>query len=155
MKFIISYNLYSYIVISTIAFCLFLILDLTQNKKHSFIATSKLLIVLVVALLFASLRLFIQIRHVWMAQRVPYEELRPLFLYITMLVGMFCKYLWDYTAPKTRRKFNYKLFLRPVIISPIVFSVVWVAMGNKTSFITFFFSFQNGFFWQTILERKM
>ena len=157
--------LYNFILLWIITSCLLPILDLAQNKKHSSIGTSKLPIGVVIALLFASVMLFLEIPQRLLPEpmvlgpdtTVPGldQKLLPLYLYITMLAGMFSKYLWDYTAPNTRKRFNFRLFIRPVIVSPIVFAVLWTVTGNKISVITFCFSFQNGFFWQAILERRM
>jgi hypothetical protein len=45
--------------------------------------------------------------------------------------------------------------VKPLFVSPIVFLFVWGALQRmeEFNFITCSFAFQNGFFWEVILEK--
>lgn len=83
-----------------------------------------------------------------------------------MLCGMGAKYLWDLI--EIRRNKNSKLatgeprhtlefdawdFVQPLLVAGIVFSGV-LAAQREMNLTGFLFSFQNGFFWQSVLKTK-
>lgn len=73
-----------------------------------------------------------------------------LVLFVAMLGGIFANYFWthDITAP-----IDLNRFWKPVLISPVIFMPVYVAATKQTKgLIPVLVAFQNGFFWQTILE---
>lgn len=91
----------------------------------------------------------------------PYKQLIALAL---MLGGMVAKYLFDLIQerrkkkeqgePNPRLEFDKWNFLRPFIVSFIVFGSFWQLHGNESLSLGWLvISFQNGFFWQTILEK--
>ena len=88
------------------------------------------------------------------------------WLFAAMIVGMMSKYLWDLienrrvklklnpvSSQKTPLDFDFWDFIQPMLVSGIVFSGV-AGSHPKLELTTFLFSFQNGFFWQSILTRK-
>jgi len=88
------------------------------------------------------------------------------WLFATMIVGMMSKYLWDLienrrlklksntaSPQKIPLDFDFWDFIQPLLVSGIVFSGV-AGSHPKLELTTILLSFQNGFFWQTILTRK-
>jgi hypothetical protein len=93
-----------------------------------------------------------------------HEFLKDLALFVAMLCGMVAKYLYDRIEerrlknetrmahePKYGIQFDFWDFIQPVFVSASIFILV---IGQKQKRIPFdllaLFSFQNGFFWQTI-----
>ena len=75
-------------------------------------------------------------------------------LYFVMIAGMMAKYLFDAIGDTDDINFQKWQFLKPILISPIVFGVIYSAIDQATSgLLLFIFSFQNGFFWQTVLKK--
>jgi hypothetical protein len=72
-----------------------------------------------------------------------------------MLVGMASKYLFDAIGEGGRRpRINKWQLFRPMLVSPIVFGAVYGSIGEDTALLlNLIFAFQNGFFWQTVLNR--
>jgi hypothetical protein len=76
-------------------------------------------------------------------------------MFLLMLAGMAAKYLWDAIGEGDRIQFQKYQFIKPMLISPIVFAAVWANMQNQPDGVAnFFFAFQNGFFWQTVFSRQ-
>jgi|HubBroStandDraft_6_1064221.scaffolds.fasta_scaffold705050_2 hypothetical protein len=87
-------------------------------------------------------------------------------LFLAMVLGMTSKYLWGLieirrvkveaqrdAAKKPPLGFDIWDFIQPLLVSGIVFS--GVSIGHpKLEWATVLFSYQNGFFWQTVLARK-
>jgi len=127
----------------------------------------------VVAVSLASFILFLSSNHVlfrsgsewWQSSRW-----RNLVLFVLMLAGMTFRVLWDalddYRARRAsaagqnttgllRPKFDRWDFLYPALVSLIVFqSVLWVAKSQDLSWELSMTSFQNGFFWNALLNRS-
>lgn len=79
-------------------------------------------------------------------------------LYFVMLMGMASKYLFDAIGEKNRKKikFNKWQFIKPFLVSPMIFLSVYSLIPEKTStLLLLIFSYQNGFFWQTILYKRI
>lgn len=72
-----------------------------------------------------------------------------------MIAGMFSHYFFNELG-KRRFTFKYKKMIRPLFVSPIVFlSIYYISSEFKEiTLLLYLFSFQNGFFWQTILDRE-
>jgi len=92
--------------------------------------------------------------------RSPWREL---LLFGVMVLGMAGKYFWDLIERRreSRRakgsrspklQFDWLDFLQPLLISGIVFAGV-LREGPHEAVGSVLFSFQNGFFWQTVLKR--
>jgi len=77
------------------------------------------------------------------------------FLFIVMLIGMASKYIFD-ELDKEEFKFNIRKFIKPMFVSPMVFMGVISQLNEvaMSGFIVYAFAFQNGFFWQSVLEKK-
>jgi len=79
-------------------------------------------------------------------------------LYFMMIAGMIAKYIFDWISEveKNRQTVFSKLqLMKPMLISPIVFASVYSSMGKiESTLLLFIFSFQNGFFWQTIFNNR-
>ncbi len=74
-----------------------------------------------------------------------------LALFVAMLAGIFANYFWTHgVGPPT----DINQFWKPVLVSPIIFLAVYVAATNRPrGLIPVLLGFQNGFFWQTVLEK--
>lgn len=84
--------------------------------------------------------------------QIPWLEI---MLYLIMIAGMAAKYLYDAIGKGNNPSIEKWQFFRPLLVSPIVFGSIYANLGNSTpSLLLFIFSFQNGFFWQTVLKRK-
>jgi hypothetical protein len=82
---------------------------------------------------------------------IPWREIS---LYFVMLVGMAAKYLFDAIDKTNKIEFKKWQLFKPMLISPIVFGVVYGSIGENTPLLmNLIFAFQNGFFWQTVLNR--
>ncbi len=81
-------------------------------------------------------------------------------LYFAMLLGMSAKFLYDgIVATGSNRRKKLRLLKRelfkPMLVSPMVFISIYGVADEKTSTVLLFlFSFQNGFFWQTVLNKS-
>jgi hypothetical protein len=80
-----------------------------------------------------------------------------------LVAGMFSKVLFD--AIERRERFEdgtrgpMRLdrweFVRPMLVGVLVFGCFWQAYGNEQWSVQYgVIAFQNGFFWQTVLEPK-
>ena len=86
----------------------------------------------------------------WVAE-IPWFEIG---LYFVMLAGMAAKYFYDAIGEGNEIHFRKWQFIKPIFISPIVFGLIYGGMGEGTSVVLLLiFSFQNGFFWQTVLYK--
>ncbi len=75
--------------------------------------------------------------------------------YFVMLVGMSAKYLFDAIGEGNKIKFEKWQLFKPMLVSPIVFSAVYGSIGeNSPITLNLIFAFQNGFFWQTVLNKR-
>jgi hypothetical protein len=92
----------------------------------------------------------------------PWKEI---IAFVTMVLGMNAKYLWDLTD--ARKQKNAKLkpgetkhglgfdawdFVQPLLVAGIVFGTILETIKQLNA-TTLIFSFQNGFFWQTIFKK--
>jgi len=95
--------------------------------------------------------------------KTPYKQL---LTFVILLLGIISKHILDTLKAndkeivnQNKRKYNIfrrlvKLFLKPFIASVIVFSIFWQAHGNEQlTFNYLIISFQNGFFWQTLIGK--
>ena len=79
-----------------------------------------------------------------------------LALFLTMILGMVAKALYDLVLRNEAIVWGWSLLLRtdvflPVIVSPMVFGIIYAHLQNSPRGLpTFIFAFQNGFFWKTI-----
>jgi hypothetical protein len=98
----------------------------------------------------------------WWA-RTPWKET---VLFACMLIGMSSKYLWDLIEikkkknaalkpgePRSPLEFDFWDFVQPFLVAAIVFSGV-LALIKEMNLTATLFSFQNGFFWQTVFFQK-
>lgn len=75
-------------------------------------------------------------------------------LYFVMLAGITAKYFFDAIGKGNKIEFQKWQLLKPMLVSPIVFGVVYGSIGESTPLLlNSIFAFQNGFFWQTVLNR--
>lgn len=83
-----------------------------------------------------------------------------LILFVVMILGMAAKGMFDFIQADKNPKINAVLrrMIAPLVISPMVFltfmqSADFASEGFKEFIILILMSFQNGFFWQTVLVR--
>lgn len=85
-----------------------------------------------------------------------WEGIFEALLYFAMILGMAAKYLFEAIGEDNSFEFRKWQFLKPFLVSPIVFGVVYGTIDVSASKLPLFiFSFQNGFFWQTILAKTI
>lgn len=90
----------------------------------------------------------------------PGQSLIPwvgLVYFCAMVAGMFAHTTWDAISKRRSRKppvFDKWLYLRPALVAPIIFiAVLKLVGGSNFDFAALLLSFQNGFFWQTVLSK--
>jgi hypothetical protein len=85
------------------------------------------------------------------------QKERPWFevsLYFVMLLGMAAKYCYDAIGEGSDLNFQKWQLFKPMLVSPLVFGAIYGNMGEQTPrLLLLIFSFQNGFFWKTILDK--
>lgn len=88
---------------------------------------------------------------------------KHLLLFAAMLLGMVSNTLFDYLNARVRArkagkrsmpKLLWEEMLMPVVIAGLVFGYFWGKHGGEEmSLAMFLVSYQNGFFWQSVLEK--
>lgn len=77
--------------------------------------------------------------------------------FVAMVVGMFAHTTWDAINKRKAGKdpvFDRWLYFRPALVAPIIFiAVLKLVGGSSFDFAALLLSFQNGFFWQTVLSK--
>jgi len=81
------------------------------------------------------------------------------FVYFaSMVLGMFAHTTWDAVTKRKAGKdpiFDKWLYMRPALVAPIIFiGVLKLVGGASFDFAALLLSFQNGFFWQTVLSKQ-
>jgi uncharacterized membrane protein len=97
----------------------------------------------------------------------PETDVRPLVLalFVCMLLGMGAEYLYHYLDAKSeQRKFDWGSFLKPFLVSPLVFVPLAASLQsanvNLSSFnipllMLYLVAFENGFLWRGYFARKL
>lgn len=80
-------------------------------------------------------------------------------LFVIMLSGMIAKAVWDQIGKDGKLWPPREKIVQPFLISPIAFSAFWGPMyvqqgGGGLSLTMALYSFQIGFMWQHVLEKK-
>lgn len=150
----------AYIVLTIVGLLSLILVKKEWQEKRQFIFVG--FIIIMAALLYIPMDIFvlhpeIGISKGWtdILSKVPWLDIG---LYFSMMAGMACKYLFDAIGEKKRKKikFNKWQFIKPFIVSPIIFAVVYSTRTETTStFLLLIFAYQNGFFWQTILYKTV
>ena len=86
-------------------------------------------------------------------------------LFLSMLLGMSAKYMWDQIEirkernsrramgePKIGLEFDFWDFVKPMLVSVLVFEYA-TGLKHELTRIALIGSFQNGFFWQTLFNK--
>jgi hypothetical protein len=80
-----------------------------------------------------------------------------LVYFVSMVLGMSAHTTWDAITKRRGGKapaFDKWLYLRPALVAPIIFiAVLKLVGGTSFDFAALLLSFQNGFFWQTVLSK--
>ncbi len=150
----------AYIVLTVVGLMVLLLVkkEWRENKKIIFVGASIFLSALVYALIDA---LVFQAGgpstkgDTNFFAKIPWLDIG---LYLVMVIGMASKYLFDAIGDKDRKKikFNKWQFLKPFLVSPIIFAAVYSIIPESDSiFLLLIFSYQNGFFWQTMLYKAV
>jgi hypothetical protein len=85
-------------------------------------------------------------------------------LFACMLLGMLAHwlYVWLDTPRQTRTKFDFGLFVAPILASPIIFIPLLASQQNTDlslaqldvpRFMVFLVAFENGFFWKEYFDN--
>jgi hypothetical protein len=78
------------------------------------------------------------------------DWLYGLGLFVAMLLGIVANYFWTHGFAG---RVNWDQLARPILVSPIVFMAVYVAATKQPrGALPVLLAFQNGFFWQTVLQ---
>ena len=72
-------------------------------------------------------------------------------VFVAMLAGMVGKTYYDHIT-KNNQAFAFNQFLIPIIVSPMIFGVVFSFIKNTEPIPALILGFQNGFFWQDIFS---
>jgi len=84
-------------------------------------------------------------------ENIPWKEIG---LYFAMVAGMAAKYFYEAIGEGNTISFRKWQFLKPMFISPLVFGAIYTQTPPSASGVfLMIFSFQNGFFWQTVLAK--
>ena len=84
-------------------------------------------------------------------EKIPWKEIG---LYFAMVAGMAAKYFYEAIGEGNTISFKKWQFLKPMFISPLVFGAIYTQTPASASGVfLMIFSFQNGFFWQTVLAK--
>lgn len=77
-----------------------------------------------------------------------------------MIIGMVANYFWDFFNEKKKAEdFSMIALFLPVLIAPIVFFAIWSLVDKDKAGIVVInmawplIAFQNGFFWQVVLNK--
>lgn len=78
--------------------------------------------------------------------------------FCAMVAGMAAHTTWEF-LPKSRRAkpiaFDKWQYVRPALVAPMIFLAVWKIVGIQPFGIeSILLSFQNGFFWQTVMSKR-
>ncbi|WP_298257289.1 hypothetical protein [Bradyrhizobium sp.] len=81
-----------------------------------------------------------------------------LVYFVAMVVGMIAQSIWHALQNRKPNKppiFDKWEFVKPALVAPIVFIAVYRnILEPQVSMVMLLFSFQNGFFWQTVLRTS-
>jgi hypothetical protein len=100
-------------------------------------------------------RLTIQLYRRGGDKRFDLPVLWEVALYFAMVVGMAAKYFYDAIGKGNTPVIEKWQVVKPLLVSPIVFGAIYGTMDESTSsLLLLIFSFQNGFFWQTVLTKS-
>lgn len=89
---------------------------------------------------------------------------KHLILFLVMFLGMITNYLFEFIQTRIKAKeskgkiklpqFIWEKMVLPLVVAGILFSYFWGQHSGEAMGLTvIFISYQNGFFWQTILEK--
>jgi hypothetical protein len=95
----------------------------------------------------------------------PSQAPLVLALFFLMVLGMLADYLYSYLdAAKGSVHFEWRSFLKPIIVSPLVFVPLAGSLQNENVDLShftipvlmlFLVAFENGFLWRGYFERKV
>jgi hypothetical protein len=78
--------------------------------------------------------------------------------FCAMIGGMAAHTTWELLPKSTRQKvvaFDKWRFVRPALVAPIIFLAVWKIVDvHPFGVESVLLSFQNGFFWQTVMSKR-
>jgi|HubBroStandDraft_1064217.scaffolds.fasta_scaffold768583_1 hypothetical protein len=102
-----------------------------------------------------------------LAKGSPETDVRPLVfaLFIFMLLGMAAEYLYHFLdGNSSETKFDWKTFVKPFLVSPLVFVPLAASLQNANVDLSRFnipllmlylVAFENGFLWRGYFTRKL
>ena len=147
---------------------LLIIFILVAKRKFSFVLKIPLLLIIAAGMIYF---LYYFRESIKAAEAPNWYEIGPwkhIILFVCMLFGMVTNYLYDYLRARIKTKearasgkgsvelpkFMWEKIVLPIIISVLLFGYFWGEYGQGVMNITILFaSYQNGFFWQTILTK--
>jgi hypothetical protein len=141
----------TFIILSIIGVFVVVIIALLQRKRKN-------AAILVTLILIVGLGLYIYFSIPKVTEKGDIGEIiswSDVVMYLMMLAGMLAKYFWDVIEQKKRFKIDGLQLIKPMLVSPIIFiGIVTLTVDTNLSLLHFLLSFQNGFFWQTILYKQ-
>jgi ABC-type Na+ efflux pump permease subunit len=73
-------------------------------------------------------------------------------MFLAMLAGVAAKYFWEHGF---EAQLDTNALWRPMLVTPIIFLPVYVAAAKSPrGLVPILVAFQNGFFWQTVIESS-
>jgi hypothetical protein len=87
----------------------------------------------------------------------------PMYLlaYVAMLCGMLSQYLYDWLSKSAsdRTRFDWRNFVAPVLVSPIIFVPLFGTLNSeeaaeKANLMIFLVAFENGFFFKSYFDQR-
>lgn len=135
-------------ILSTIIFTLLLLCYIFKTRKWIY------LFIIVVFLIVFTLIFIYSLKIRPYSLRGTSSYLNDVLIFLLMCIGMISNQIFKKIRHE-KFKLNLLEILKPLFISPIIFLFIWGALEKMEdySLITYCFAFQNGFFWQVILEK--
>jgi hypothetical protein len=140
-------------------FCMYI---LTRKFALGWRIILVVLVIAIFAFIISTLKINVRAEQLAWYNLSPYKQIVALLF---MLMGMVGKYFYDMIEIHKKRKkegqsnailnFDRWEFIQPFIISFIVFGAFWATHGKEElTFNYLIISFQNGFFWETVLNKR-
>lgn len=81
-------------------------------------------------------------------------DINEIFLFLSMCVGMIANRAFE-AIKDGKIVINSLELVKPLFVAPIIFLLTWGILERmqEVNFITYCFAFQNGFFWQVLLDK--
>ena len=148
------------IALTLIGFLIFIVVDFMRKKNYTYLLINAAILILI----FLVLKFYFNFPSS-VEPRSGIDQWDMLLLYILTLLGMVAHYFYDkLTHEGEDFKFSFKGFIRPLIVSPLIFYPLLslfdlcnfeLNFTTPAGIIMYFIAFQNGYFWKSFFERQL